>query len=126
MAIPITYTADRVRAEAILLSAASLHANEADSMTVEKKGDLQQRFGVEPIELDPRVYYRLTDNWLELTVRFIIGTHRIRTTKDAMSRYIISELDKSGIGIASATYDIVGFPSIELRRPMATGSTKAS
>ncbi len=117
MAIPITYAADRARAEAILLEAARLHATEADAMAAEKKDELQARFGVEPIELDPRVYYRITDNWLELTVRFVIGTHRIRGAKDAMSRHIIAELDKAGIGIASATYDIVGFPPIELRRP---------
>ena len=117
MVIPITYTADRARAEAIMLEAARLHATEADAMAAEKKDELQQRFGVEPIELSPRVYYRITDNWLELTVRFVIGTHRIRGAKDAMSRYMMTELDRAGIGIASATYDIVGLPAIEMRRP---------
>ena len=117
MSIPITYAADRDRAEAILLEAARLHATEANAMAAEKKQDLKERFGVEPIELDPKVYYRITDNWLELTVRFVIGTHRIRGAKDAMSRYIVVELDKAGIGIASATYDIVGFPAIEIKRP---------
>ena len=48
-------------------------------------------------------------------MRFIVGTHRIRAAKDAMSRHIITELDKARIGIASATYDIVGIPPIELR-----------
>ena len=73
------------------------------------------RFGVEPIDLVPRVFYRITDNWLELTVRFIVHTHGIRGAKDAMSRYIIGELDKAGIGIASSTYDIVGFPAVRVR-----------
>ena len=63
----------------------------------------------------PRVFYRITDNWLELTVRFIVHTHGIRGAKDAMSRHIIGELDGAGIGIASATYDIVGFPGIEVK-----------
>ena len=117
MVIPITYTADRSRVEAIMLEAARLHATEADALAAEKKDELRQRFALEPIELSPRVYYRITDNWLELTVRFVIGTHRIRGAKDAMSRYMITELDRAGIGIASATYDIVGFPAIELRRP---------
>ena len=122
MAIPITYTADRARAEAILLDAARLHATEALSMAAEKKSELQERFGVDPIELDPKVFYRITDNWLELTVRFIVGTHRIRSAKDAMARHIIDAFDAAGIGIASATYDIVGLPPIELRTaaPLAT------
>ena len=117
MSIPITYTADRGKAEAILLEATSLYATEANAEASKRKGELQARFGVEPVDLEPVVYYRLTDNWLELTVRFIVGTHRIRSIKDAMSRQIITELDKAGIGIASATYDIVGFPAIEVRQP---------
>ncbi len=119
MSIPITYRADRARVEAILLDAAKRHAIDPDAMAAEAKYDLQRRFRVEPIDLEPRVFYRITDNWLELTVRFIVGTHRIRASKDAMSRHIITELDKAGIGIASVTYDIVGIPPITVEDPSA-------
>jgi hypothetical protein len=44
-----------------------------------------------------------------------VHTHGIRDVKDAMSRTIVEALDSAGIGIASATYDIVGFPPIEVR-----------
>ena len=115
MALPITYQADRGRAEAILLEAAELHALAPNSVAADAMGHLQARFGVDPIDLVPKVYYRITDNWLELTVRFVLGTHQIRGAKDAMSRYILGELDKAGIGIASATYDIVGLPPVEIR-----------
>ena len=115
MAIPITYQADRARVEAIMLEAARQQSVDPDSLAAEYKDGLQARFGVEPIDLVPRVFYRITDNWLELTVRFIVHTHGIRGAKDAMSRYIIGELDKAGIGIASSTYDIVGFPPIQIR-----------
>ena len=120
MAIPITYQADRDQAERILLDAARAHAVDPASMAAAAKQDLQQRFGVEPIDLEPRVFYRITDNWLELTVRFILGTHQIRGAKDAMSRQIIAGLNAAGIGIASATYDIVGFPPLELHRTRPT------
>lgn len=119
MAIPITYDADRDRAEAILLESAHLHAKEGNEMAQEVKADLQARFGVDPVDLTSRVYYRITDNWLELSLRFVVGTHRIRGAKDAMNRYILKEFDKAGIGIASATYDIVGFPAIEMREKAA-------
>jgi small-conductance mechanosensitive channel len=124
IALPITYQADRVRAESILLEAARQYALDAASVAVDAKKHLQQRFGVEPIDLEPRVFYRLTDNWLELSVRFVLDTHQIRAAKDQMSRHIIAEFDKAGIGIASSTYDIVGFPPIELR-PSATAPTGA-
>ena len=126
MAIPITYLADRGRAEAILLEAARAYATEDAGLAAEKKAELKERFGVDPVELEPRVCYRLTDNWLGLTVRMLVGTHRIRSVKDAMSRQIITELDHAGIGIASATYDIVGFPPLEVRQLRAPPAATAS
>ncbi len=114
MAIPITYKADRSKMEEIMLSAAKQHAVSIESLAKDAAETLKSRFGVEPLDLVPRVYYRLTDNWLELTVRFLVHTHRIRNVKDAMSRFILAEMDSAGIGIASATYDIVGFPPIRM------------
>ena len=66
-------------------------------------------------DLHPRVFWRLTDNWLEMTVRFIATTHNIRKLKDAMSRDILTALDRANIGIASSTYDIVGMPPIQVQ-----------
>ena len=126
MSIPITYTADRARAEAILLEAAHLHAREGDDMAEAQKAHLQARFGVDPIDLQSRVYWRITDNWLELSLRFVVGTHRIRGSKDAMNRHILAEFDKAGIGIASATYDIVGVPPVVMQtEPKSQSATAA-
>ena len=63
-----------------------------------------------------RVYFRLTDNWLELTVHFIAKERGVRDLKDAMSRDILQALDDAGIGIASATFEIVGLPPLRLQR----------
>lgn len=114
IAIPVSYSDDRARAEAILLDAARRHAIDPASMAGEAKARLQARFGVEPLDLEPRVFWRITDNWLELSIRFILGTHQIRGAKDAMSRDILAGFDAAGIGIASATYDIVGMPPLRL------------
>jgi len=120
MAIPITYQADRSRVEMILLEAAKREAVDPDALAAEAREHVERKFGVTPLDLAPRVYFRITDNWLELTVRFIVHAHGVRNVKDAMSRFIITELDKAGIGIASATYDIVGLPAVELRTAPAT------
>ena len=121
MSIPITYQADRAFVEKTLIEAARRHATDPDVMAADAKAGLQRTFGVEPIELQPRVYWRITDNWMELSVRFIVGTHQIRGAKDAMTRYIIGELDSAGIGIASATYDIVGLPPLRVERAPSRG-----
>ena len=65
--------------------------------------------------MTPRVYCRLTDNWLELTVRFINLSHGVRDVKDAMSRQILDQFDHAGIQIASSTFEVVGLPEVRVR-----------
>ena len=65
-------------------------------------------------DLDPRVYWRLTDNWLELAVRFVTRERGVRAVKDAMSREILAGFDRAGIQVASATFEVVGLPPIKV------------
>lgn len=108
--IPITYASDRHRAEAILLQAAQ-HAT-AD-IQVEAEPDrrrLNDEYHLDLDTLEPRVFYRITDNWLELSLRFLAHDRTTREIKDRISRDILKGLDEAGIGIASTTIDIVAFP----------------
>lgn len=114
MHLPISYKDDRNRAEQILLEAAQKETVPIEEIAAPVLKELEQRFLLRPLDLKPRVFWRLTDNWVELTVRFIAKTHDVRGLKDRMSRFIISELDKAGIGIASGTYEIVGMPPLQV------------
>lgn len=64
--------------------------------------------------LEPAVYWRITDNWLELNLRFLVPERGILPIKDAMFREILAKLDEAHIGIASGTYEIVGVPPIRI------------
>jgi hypothetical protein len=76
--------------------------------------------------MNPRVFMRMTDNWLEMTVRFIAEDHGVRDLKDAMTREILPALEKAKIGIASATFEIVGLPPLRVERvPRGEGSAQA-
>ena len=125
MNLPITYTADRARAERVLLDVADRHTVRIEQMSEESLREMQRRYFVKAAEMAPKVYYRLTDNWLELSVRFIAEDRGVRALKDAMSREILAAFDEAGIGIASSTYDIVGLPPIEIRRPGRGGRDRA-
>jgi len=115
ISIPIKYTADRDRAEQILLEAAERYTVKIASMSQEALYKMQRRYFVQMEDLQPKVYYRITDNWLELTVRFVVKEHGIRDLKDAVSRDILAGFDQAGIDIASATFDIVGFPTLRVQ-----------
>ena len=60
---------------------------------------------------------RITDNWVELSVRFLCRTHDIRGLKDRISREILAGFEDASIGIASSTYDIVGPAGDQVRNP---------
>lgn len=115
MRIPISYTADRARAERILLDSAERHTVKTSELDDEALREMRRRYSVEVPEMVPKVYLRLTDNWVELTVRFLVHEHGVREVKNQMSRQIIEQLDLAKIGIASATYDVVGMPPLKVQ-----------
>ena len=118
MSIPIPYTtkhAQREHAEQILLNAARKHGVDAEDMEKDALAELAKLYPVEKPSLEPSVYWTLTDNWIQLSVRFLTRSHGVRSVKDQMSRDIIIALDNAGIGIASATFELVGLPKIDVK-----------
>lgn len=114
MTVPIPYRADRARAEAILLECVAEEAKSLDRSSEPVRHALEKRYFISLDDLTPRVFYRLTDNWLELTVRFVVREHGIRDVKDAIARAVMKRFDEAGIEIASATYEIVGVPPVRI------------
>jgi small-conductance mechanosensitive channel len=114
--LPVKYSDDRAKAEEILLGTAMKH-----TATIREKADparnkLLEKYSLKAgVELEPRVYWTLTDNWLELSVRFIAEDTGVRELKDAMSREILAGLEQAKIGIASSTFGITDVPPVTVR-----------
>ena len=119
ISLPVSYRDDRAAAERILLEAARRHTESFTDVTAEAREHLQRKYFVHVSDLAPRVFWRLTDNWLELTVRFVVKERGVREVKDAIARDVLKALDEAHIGIASATYEIVGVPPLVLETRVA-------
>jgi small-conductance mechanosensitive channel len=122
MTVPIPYRADRKRAEQILLSSVAEHAAPLDRESQPVQRALERRYFIDVDDLTPRVFCRLTDNWLELTVRFIVREHGIRTVKDAITRSVLERFEEASLEIASATYEIVALPPVRVQ-PVSPNTT---
>jgi small-conductance mechanosensitive channel len=115
--IPIRYGDDYQKVEQILLDVARAHGAETASKANAALGSLRGKYFLsETPDVEPRVYVRLTDNWVELSVRFVVGPTRARVLKDAMSRDILTRLGEAKIGVASGTYAIVELPTIKVEQ----------
>jgi hypothetical protein len=70
---------------------------------------------------EPRVYYRLTDKWIELAVRFFVSDHGVRERKDLMAREILAKMAAEGLQVASGVA-IVQVPDLQVRLDGANGA----
>jgi small-conductance mechanosensitive channel len=115
MHFPIGYDADRARAESILLEVARRHTDAIAARAQPAFDRLRERYFVaEVAELTPRAYLRMTDNWIEVSLRFLAPVHGVRTLKDAMTREILAAFEEAKIQIASATFEVVGLPPVRV------------
>ncbi len=105
MRISVTYAWNRAGAEQILLDAANARTKDVSALGIVALPSMMRRFAMEEADTKPHVFHRITDNWLELGLRFL------------------APFDAEGIGIASATCDRVGFPA---SRYAADSKTNAS
>jgi len=114
MRVPIAYRDDPAKVEPILLDAARKHAIDTTKLDGGMMNRLASEYGIENVDFVPAVYFRLTDNWIEMTVRFLVSDHGVRKVKDAMAREILAKLKEAGIGIASTTIELSGTPTLRL------------
>jgi small-conductance mechanosensitive channel len=114
MTFPIPYHGDRRAAERILLDCVAEHIEPLHRESEPVRLALERRYFLDLDDLTPRVFYRLTDNWIELTVRFIVRAHGIRDIKDAIARAVLDRFEQGGIELASATSEIVRLPPVHV------------
>ena len=114
LTLPVKYTGNRQRAEEIILEVVNRHAVHEDEISDETLEKMHRDFYVSKQDLKPRVYYRLTDNWIELSARFLTREHGSRDRKDKMSREILEQFEAEKIEIATASFEVLGTTSIRL------------
>lgn len=115
MRLPLHFDEDLERAEAIALGA----AQEATADVVEdarrQLDRVRQRYPLQAADLEPQTYVRITDNWVELTVRFLVRAWGIRAAKDGITRVVLARYRAEGIAIASASFELARAPVLAVR-----------
>ncbi|MGD9029143.1 MAG: mechanosensitive ion channel family protein [Anaerolineae bacterium] len=118
--IPISYESDWRRAREIMLD----HAEEYTAhLQADAQAELQafmKRYPVRETSVAPRLYTVMTDNWIELTLRHVVEARERRKVTGNLHQELLQHFEQEPtITVASATFDIVGFPPLkgDLRIP---------
>ncbi len=104
LSIPVPYADDWRRAEQILREEAERASSSADARRAME--EVRRRYPVGRAEVEPRVFVRATDNWVELSARLVVPVRTARQAKDEMTRRVLDRFTEESISVASATQDI--------------------
>jgi small-conductance mechanosensitive channel len=122
LTVPISYKDDRRLVERILLEVAEKHTVKIADLGEPAVHELERRYVMKRAQMQPRAFMRMTDNWLELSVRFIVQDFGIRDVKDAMTREILTRMEEANISIASAGFEVVSLPPLRIERVDGTSA----
>ena len=111
--IPVPHGGDWQRATTIMLAA--VRENPGYALLLPKAEQqrhmARRKLAVKITPLEPRVFVKVTDNWIELGVVYPVDTDTRRTFRSELSQRILTEFSTAGIQIASQTVAVVQSPS---------------
>jgi len=112
--LPITYTSNWQRAAELLLE----HGQEYSShFQAEAEAELQamrKQYPLQETPVEPKLYVVMTDNWIEMTLRYIVEARDRRAVKGQLHHELLRHFGtEPDITVASATVEIVGFPPLK-------------
>ena len=112
--IPVTYTSDWRRTADIMLDVGNKYTAQLQEDAEAKLTKLIDRFPLKQTKVEPTIYFVMTDNWIEITLRFVMDAQEGRKVKAQLNRELLQQFEEEEkITIASATFDIVGFPALQ-------------
>ncbi len=104
LTLPVPYDADWRQAEDILRDEVDrASASEGARAAIDA---MMSRYPIARTEVEPRVFVRATDNWNELSARFIVPVRSARLVKDRLTRRVLDRFSSAGIRIASQTSEV--------------------
>ncbi len=107
--IPVSYQDDWRTAESIMNEEAVRISASDDAERA--LAQMIHHYPLARTEVEPRVFVRATDNYLEIAARFVVPIRTARWSKDKFTQRILDRFEQTGIAIASETADITIRPS---------------
>ncbi len=115
--IPITYKSDWRAASKIMLDTVKKETGAIIQKSNKEYSHLRDKYYLQKKPTEPGVFMRVTDNWIQLAVRYMTPARERRALHNDLSKMLLGKFEKSKkIHIASATYEIVGLPEIRMKK----------
>ena len=78
-----------------------------------KLNKMFDRSSLQQTQVEPAIYLKMSDSWIEITLPYIVDAQERRAVKGKLHSELLQRFQtKDEITIASPTIEIVGFPSL--------------
>lgn len=115
--VPVTYDSDWKGAAKMMVEIASKETQDIEERARKEISAIQEKYYLSKREVRPQVYPMMTDNWIMLSLRYVANVRSRRPLNARLHALILERIEKSKkIKVASATFDIVGFPEVKVKR----------
>jgi small-conductance mechanosensitive channel len=113
ISIPITYESDWQKAMVFMSESVQTHPQYQQLLpkAEAQRRQVRRELAVKITSLDPRVFVKITDNWIELSMVYPVDNDLRRAFRSEVSQRILLEFAKANIIVASQTMSIVHFPN---------------
>lgn len=118
--LPIRYDSDYALTREILNNISKDILSEFSEDAKKRWNLMLRKYLVEDSVTDPVVTIAANDNWVEFSLRYTVDFKKRRSIKDKLFSRILEEIQKTNgqIRFASATFEVVGIPPVEVRSKM--------
>ena len=115
--IPIQYGSNYDMAKEIFEQAGQEVAGNLTERSKEKWSILQNKYRLEEAQTEPMVSLTANDNWVEFTLRYVVGYKKRRVIKTELFTQILKKVEATNgqIKFASATFQLVDPPEFKVK-----------
>jgi small-conductance mechanosensitive channel len=111
--IPVTYASDWRHAGELMLEHGRQYSAHLQKEARAELHKMVRRYLVHDTPVEPALYVVMTDNWIELTLRYVVEARERRAVKGQLHQELLQHFEvEAGITVASATFEIVGLPRL--------------
>tara|TARA_R110001583_G_scaffold74038_1_gene205328 strand:+ start:11231 stop:12169 length:939 start_codon:yes stop_codon:yes gene_type:complete len=114
--LPIKYGSDIALANEIILKTANNHLSDYSDFAKDSWETMVNKYLIENAITESTLTLKLTDNWIEFNLRYVVDYKKRRITKNKLFSDILSEINKTDnkVMLASTTFEVVGLPNLKV------------
>ncbi|PTQ83980.1 small-conductance mechanosensitive channel [Trichococcus patagoniensis] len=107
--VPLRFESDMKLAKTILLEVAEKHTGQYNKEAAIAWENMERRYRLENASLENQVFLTFNDNWVEISLRYVVDYRERRGVKDKLFSEILQRFQQEGerLEIASETLEVI-------------------